>query len=90
MIVGAFIEFFGEKLSKLTGKSSLACRGLLRFAIKDAGKDALQLSFSDFKNIIETYLSKRLESFNISNYKEIVGNLSQDLTKNQSVLTMAV
>ena len=88
--MGAFIEFFGEKLAKLTGKSALACRGLLRFAIKDAGKDALQLSFSDFKNIIETYLSKRLESVNISDYKGIISNLSQELTKNQSVLTMAV
>ena len=90
MIVGTIIEFFGEKLSKLTGKAALSCRGLLRFAIKDAGKNALQLSFSDLKDVFETYLSKRLESVNISDYQNIIKNLAQELTKNQSVLTMAV
>lgn len=90
MILGTIIEFFGEKLSKLTGKSALACRGLLRFAIKDAGKDTLQLTFSDLKYIIETSLFKRLESVNIHDYQGIISNLSQELTKNQSVLTMVV
>lgn len=49
-----------------------------------------QLTFSDLKYIIETSLFKRLESVNIHDYQGIISNLSQELTKNQSVLTMVV
>lgn len=85
-----YIEFFGEKLSKLTGKPAISCRGLLRFAIEDAGKDALKLTYSDLKEIFENFLSKRLESVKVTNHQAIAKSLSVELTKNQSILTVAV
>lgn len=87
--MGSFIEFFGEKLSELTGKPALSCRGLLRFAIKDAGKEALKLTYLELKEIIETHLTKRLESVSVSNFQAVAKSLSHELTSNQSVLTMS-
>lgn len=83
-------DILGEKLSELTSKPLLACKGFLRLAIKDEFESATaNLSVDTWEKVIRTRLGERLAKINISNIDQIIAELSKELYKNQSILTIA-
>jgi hypothetical protein len=81
---------FGFKLAELTKQNEAASVGLISLAIKDAGKDAKQMGYQDFKVVFQDYLSKRLEKMNIVDHEKIIGQMIQYLSQQQSLFTMSV
>ncbi len=84
-------SFFGAKLAELTGQNLYGCIGLVRLAIKDAGRDPdTQLNYEDFKRVFQDYLIKRLQVLNVSDPDGIVTELVVLLGDKQSLLTMSI
>ena len=87
------INYLGDKLSEHINITPAASRGLLKLAIKDEigpFKPLELISFNDLKNVINNSLEKRLHKLNIENLQEIIKNLLEELTKNQSLITMSL
>ena len=85
------IKLLGNKLAEKINVSSPAGRGLIKLAIKDElgpFTPLNQLEFVDFKNTIENSLKMRLEKLEISSTSEIIDLLLENLTKNQSLITI--
>jgi hypothetical protein len=85
------IKLLGNKLAEKINVSSPAGRGLIKLAIKDElgpFKPLNQLEFIDFKNTITNSLKIRLEKLEISSTREIIDLLLENLTKNQSLITI--
>lgn len=86
------IKYLGNQLAKKINISPPATRGLLRLAIKDElgpFKPLNQINFNDLKSVIENTLSLRLKKLEIPNSEILVEYLLHQLTKNQSLITMA-
>ncbi len=86
------IKYLGNQLSKKINISPPAARGLLKLAIKDElgpFKPLNQINFNDLKSVIENTLSLRLKKLEIPNSEILVEYLLHQLTKNQSLITMA-
>lgn len=85
------IKHLGSKLAELINISAPAARGLIKLAIKDEigpFKPVNQVTFNEFKNIIENSLKKRLINLEIGTYELIVQFLVRELTDYQSLITM--
>ena len=87
---GQIVSMLGEKLAELTGKSTLACSGIIRFAIRDIQKKPEDLNLQGWMNVLQKPLIMRLEKIRALNPEQIAGQIRDFLTNNQSVLTMAV
>ncbi|MHA1720831.1 MAG: hypothetical protein ACTSWX_02385 [Promethearchaeota archaeon] len=84
------VNFLGPKLSELICKEVLPCKGLIRFAIKDAGKKPNLLTYNDINEIINNELKNRLEQVNIPELDQVITKLNRIVIKNQSVFTMSI
>jgi hypothetical protein len=84
-------NLFGEYLAELTGKRPIACKGIIRLAVKDAHQDRApeNLDYSELKDVFNTTFKQRLENVGIPNIDQIVQSIMGYLVKNQSLLTMA-
>jgi hypothetical protein len=85
------LNYLGEVISNNINISAPAARGLLRLAIKDSLGPFMKLneiSYDQFRNVIENSLKKRLIDLNVANHKELIAILSMELIKNQSLLTL--
>jgi hypothetical protein len=86
------IKYLGNQLAKKINISPPATRGLLKLAIKDElgpFKPLNQINFNDLKSVIENTLKLRLKKLEIPNSEILVEYLLHQLTKNQSLITMA-
>lgn len=86
------IKYLGNNLAKKINISPPAARGLLKLAIKDElgpFKSLNQINFNDLKSVIENTLKLRLKKLEIPNSEILVEYLLHQLTKNQSLITMA-
>jgi len=84
------VNFLGPKLSALISKDVLPCRGLIRFAIKDAGKNPNLLTYKDINEIINKELKIRLDKVNIPELDQVIAQLNKIIIKNQSIFTMSI
>ena len=84
-------NYFGEYLATLTGKRPIACKGMIRLAVKDKYPDRApeQLNYSELRVIFDTTLKQRLENVDIPNVAQITQSIIEYLIQNQSILTMA-
>ena len=85
------IKHLGSKLAELVNISAPAARGLIKLAIKDEVgpfKPLNQITFNEFKIIIENSLKKRLENLEISTFELIIKYLVRELTDYQSLITI--
>ncbi len=86
------IKYLGDKLAEKIYISPPAARGLIKLAIKDdlgTFKPLNQINLNDFKSIFQNSLKKRLVKLEISNSGTIIDFLLDELTKIQSLITMA-
>ena len=66
------VNFLGPKLSALISKDVLPCKGLIRFAIKDAGKNPNSLTYKEIKEIVNKELKIRLDQMNIPEIDQVI------------------
>ena len=86
------IKYLGDKLSQQINISPPAARGLLKLSIKDElgpFTDLNQINYSDLRNVLHNSLKKRLHKLEISNIEYIISYLLNELTLNQSLITIA-
>ena len=85
------LEILGERLSQQTGKGAFECMGLIRLAIKDAGKDPrASLGYIEWRWILEHPLHQRLIRLSIKNPLQVIDHLNTLLWERRSLLTMSV
>ena len=84
------VNFLGPKLSALISKDVLPCKGLIRFAIKDAGKNPNSLTYKDINEIVNNELKIRVDQVNIPEIDQVILELNEILINNQSVFTMSI
>ena len=84
------VNFLGPKLSKIISKNVSPCKGLIRFAIKDAGKNPNLLTYKDINEIVNKELRIRLDQVNIPELDQVISQLNKIIIKNQSVFTMSI
>lgn len=84
------VNFLGPKLSALIFKDVLHCKGLIRFAIKDAGKNPNSLTYKEINEIVNNELKIRLDQVNIPELDQVISQLNKIIIKNQSVFTMSI
>ncbi|NHI94126.1 MAG: hypothetical protein EAX96_16670 [Candidatus Lokiarchaeota archaeon] len=85
------ISFLGERLAEKINKSVMPTTGFIRLSIKDEfGEDIKikQLTYQQFRKVIENSLRKRLENIHVSNLDKIISDMLIELKNNQSLLTM--
>ena len=83
------INLFGDILAKEIDKPEIACRGIIRLAVKldFPGKNVENLSYEDLLHIFKNGLKKKLEVIGELNVNAISKKMIMELTKKQSVLT---
>ena len=88
--LGNIIDLLGIRLAEFTNKPVMACRGLIRLALKDRFKDYTRriLTYQDFEHILEHQLTKRLEILSIPQIPEIIKKMTTYLTEIQGLITM--
>jgi len=84
------VNFLGPKLSEIIRKDVSPCKGLIRFAIKDAGKNPNLLTYKDINEIVNKELRIRLDQVNIPELDQVISQLNKIIIKNQSVFTMSI
>jgi hypothetical protein len=62
--------------------------GVILLTVKDAGKNAREITYSDLYEAVQRCLAKRLERYNVGNPEQIVEALLAYLRDYQSVFTM--
>jgi len=82
-------KFFGQILSEKIGKKEIACSGILRFAIKDGGKDPESINVNELQTIFKTTLKTRLENIGVDNPNDIAKYMLSQLTKNHALFVMS-
>ena len=85
------ITHLGEKLADLIHISQPAARGLIKLALKEQlgpFKPLNQINYNDYNNTIENSLRERLINLNIDEVDEIIKTLVDELTLNQSLITL--
>lgn len=86
------IKYLGDKLAEQIKISPPAARGLLKLSIKDElgpFLDLKQIDYIGLYNVLENSLKNRLIKLEISNYEFVVSYMVNELTLNQSLITMA-
>jgi hypothetical protein len=63
--------------------------GVMLLAVKDAGKDSRELTYSDLYDAVQRCLAPRLERYRIANPEQIVAELLKYLRDYQSVFTIS-
>ena len=61
------VDVFGDFLAEKIGKTPIVCKGLIRFAFKDAGIDIKTSDFTSLKEVLTVALINRLAKVNIPN-----------------------
>lgn len=83
------VNVFSNKLAEATGLPTYHAAGILRLAIKDAGKDpAAPITYAEFKNIAQVHVQKRLTALNLNNASGAVNQLVTAATMQQSLFTI--
>jgi len=82
------VQHFGEFLSQKTGKSPIACKGLIRFCLKDEVGTAENPSFDNTLKAFSNRLKDRLDNVGINDAGSIVKEIISELKHIQSVFTM--
>jgi len=85
------IRFLGDILAKRISISAPAARGLLKLSIKDEIGSFVEfnkINFTDLCNVINNSFKRRLIKLNVLEYESIIKELLDQLTKNQSLITM--
>ena len=83
------IYTFGFKLGELMGKGDSVGLGVLSLAIKDAGKTTNNITYQDFKIVMETHLAARLKKLQVPNSEKIITEMLALLKAKQSTFTMS-
>jgi hypothetical protein len=84
-------DIFAAELAKAAGLAEAHCVGLVRLSIKDAGKSPDdQLTYTDYTEVIQTRLGKRLQAIDVRNVDAVIAKLVSVLNEKQSLLTMTV
>ena len=81
-------QFFGDLLSEKINKRPIACRGLIRFSLKDTGSSAENLSYDSLLKAFKEGLNLRLENIGIEKTDIIINDMIKELQNNQSLLTI--
>ncbi len=86
----SIIEVLGEQISKALNIKSIQAKGLLRLAIKDvmSDKPVDQMSLKDIKVVLNQGLTERLNKIGVSNSAQIVKEVANYITANQSLITI--
>lgn len=84
------VRFFGKIISEKTGKKLINCNGLLRLALRDAGKNPNILVIDEIKYFLKNQVKDLLNRVDIGDTDEIIQELISELMKNQSLFTMSV
>lgn len=85
------IKYLGDLLAQKLHISPAASRGLIKLAVKDRFgpfKPLNQLSFNDYKDVIEEEVRNRLKLLEISHIDAIIDSLITSLVENQSIITL--
>ncbi|MFX1236192.1 MAG: hypothetical protein ACFFAS_07460 [Promethearchaeota archaeon] len=85
------IRYLGEKLATHIGISPTAARGLLKLSIKDElgpFTDFTKLNLIDLCRVINKSFKNRLIKLEISEYQTIINMMIEELTLNQSLITL--
>ena len=85
-------KFLGNILAQSVNISPPAARGLFRLAIKDRFgpfKPIEKLNYEEIRSVILDSLPKRLKKLDVENINELIDYIADELTKNQSLITMS-
>lgn len=83
-------QFFGDLLSERINKPPIACRGLIRFSLKDTGHSADNPSYNSLLKAFKEGLNVRLKNIGIEKSDSVVNEMITELKKNQSLLTIGM
>ncbi|MFX1238353.1 MAG: hypothetical protein ACFFAS_02325 [Promethearchaeota archaeon] len=86
------IRYLGDNLATYMGISPIASRGLLKLSIKDElGPfiDFKKITYNDLSKVINSSFKNRLIKLEISRYQAIINFILDELSKNQSLSTIA-
>lgn len=88
------INLFGNQLAQLIGKPSLACKGLLRFSIREYMKtngfeEDKPVTYTEFLTIIHNYLKNRLILAKIENIDDVLMELETIVNIEQAIFSMS-
>lgn len=84
------IEYLGRFLSKITGKNPMACKGLIRLAMKReyGDRDLNSLDYQQLRAVCENQLSQIILSIFPSDAELIMHQILTRLEEIQSVFTL--
>lgn len=87
------INLFGNHLADLIKKPAIACKGLIRFSIKEYFKtngheESKQVSHSDFLEILRINIRDRLIMANIPDINDILMRLETIVNIEQAIFSM--
>lgn len=83
-------QFFGDLLSEKINRRPIACRGLIRFCLKDTGYSAENPSYDSLLKAFKEALNIRLKNIGIDKSDSVVNEMITELKKNQSLLTIGM
>ena len=83
------VRFLGDILAKEIEKPEIACRGIIRLAVKlDFPEKTIEsMSFEDLMHVFKNGLKKKLEIIGEINSNAVSQKMIKELTKKQSILT---
>ena len=83
------VRFLGDILAKEIEKPEIACRGIIRLAVKlDFPEKTIEnMSFEDLIHVFKNGLKKKLEVIDEINSNVVSQKMIHELTKKQSILT---
>lgn len=81
-------QFFGDLLSEKINRRPIACRGLIRFSLKDTGSSAENPSYDSLLKAFKEGLKIRLENIGIERTDVVINEMITELKNNQSLLTI--
>ena len=83
------VRFLGDILAKEIEKPEIACRGIIRLAVKldFPDKTIESMSFEDLMHVFKNGLKKKLEIIGEINSNALYQKMIKELTKKQSILT---
>lgn len=88
------VSLFGERLSELIHKPSVACKGLIRFSIKEYRKMKEQdyeepLSISEFEEIVTMKVKQLIIQAGMKDVDLVIESLMEEITRQQAIFTMS-
>ena len=83
------VKFFGNILAELIEKKVIIAAGIIRLAIKDAGKDPSLLKPKDLELVFKGALKNRLDRIDIANSSGICNQMLLKLRANHEIFVMS-